>query len=64
MAHLRDITYTCETYGCSARASVQVYTYQNYPLGRYCKKHGKRMLTEQQALEAHSEGARRQQEGE
>jgi len=46
VAHLRDIITTCEYYGCRSRATVQLYTKRNDPLGRYCKKHGQLKLKE------------------
>ena len=53
MAHLRSITWQCEKLTCSARASEQVYTFRNEPLGRYCRTHAKEALKRQ--LEAEKE---------
>jgi len=39
MAHLRDITYQCNSSLCSKQATQQVYSSRNEPFGRYCRKH-------------------------
>lgn len=43
MAYLRDITAKCR---CGARATVQLFNFQNAPQGRYCKACGARVLRE------------------
>lgn len=51
MAHLRDITKTCAAYGCTSRATHQVYTYQNDPLGTFCRRHANSALKGRQKVE-------------
>jgi len=47
MAHLRDITRMCEAYGCTSRASVQVFSFRNEGGAVFCKKHSGRALKQQ-----------------
>jgi len=41
-AHTRSIEATCAESGCDARATVEVFTTWNDPVGKYCKPHGER----------------------
>lgn len=58
MAHLRSLVQTCNTPGCSARASEALYSFRNELFSVHCAKHA-RMLAERQAAEDryHAEAA-------
>lgn len=39
-AHTRTIVFYCAESGCAKRATVEVYTTWNDPMGKYCAPHG------------------------
>lgn len=52
MAYLKDIVHECGEYGCTSRATKQVFNYRNAPMGEYCNRHVQRALKRQQEIEA------------
>jgi hypothetical protein len=48
-AHTRSIAFTCGSPGCTKRATVEVYTTRNEPLGAFCARHGERRAAELRA---------------
>ena len=46
-AHLRPVPiYKCERGGCTKRATEQLYSTRNAPMGTYCAKHAKLALAD------------------
>lgn len=51
MAHLRSLINQCAWPRCIVRASVELFSSRNEPLGRYCKAHGQKALRDRLAHE-------------
>ncbi len=51
MAYLRERGSICEERGCSRKAVVELYSWDNYSIGKYCRAHGKRKLAERLEFE-------------
>jgi hypothetical protein len=59
MAYLRDIIRTCSHYGCTRRATVELYGSRNQLFDHYCPPHGNAALKRRQAEEdSYAETAR------
>jgi hypothetical protein len=39
-AHTRSLEFDCGAPGCAKKATVEVFTTWNDPIGKYCKPHG------------------------
>lgn len=51
MAYLTPYAVQCQMYGCRAKASVELHNRYNEMMGRFCKRHGDKRLTELQDSE-------------
>lgn len=45
-AHLRPLIEACNSRSCTKRATVELYSTFNEPMGRYCASHGKQALAD------------------
>ena len=52
MAHLREIIVNCNQNGCTKRAVVELVSWDNFSIGKFCREHGKSKLAERLKLEA------------
>jgi UDP-glucose 6-dehydrogenase len=52
MAYLRELVTECGHHGCKSRAVVELMSWDNYSVGKYCRAHGKSKLVERKLLEA------------
>jgi len=52
MAFLRELIIQCEDRGCTKRAVVELVSWDNFSIGKFCRVHGKSMLAERLKLEA------------
>jgi hypothetical protein len=44
MAYLREINSICEAHGCIKGAFVELFSHDNYSIGKYCRRHGNEKL--------------------
>jgi hypothetical protein len=51
MAWLKPLGSDCLWPGCDRRATVELMSNRNDPMGKYCVGHGKKKLAERQAVE-------------
>ena len=55
MAYLRELVNECGKRGCSRKAVVELYSWDNYSIGKYCRAHGKMELAERLEMEKRHE---------
>lgn len=52
MAYTKPLVNPCESLGCPKRAVIEVFHWQNYSFGRFCRRHALLKLAELERLEA------------
>ena len=62
-AHVRDIVFLCEASSCGKRATVEVYSTRNAPMGKFCPAHGARRVSELRKQERASQPEPTREEG-
>jgi hypothetical protein len=52
MAYLREIIIKCNDNHCQKRAVVELVSWDNFSIGKFCRAHGKSLLIKRVKMEA------------